>query len=69
MHSARLNNSERLQRVHALLRDGSEHTTLDIIKRASVCAVNSVVSELRDNGFSITCERRGDIWYYKMVAG
>ena len=55
MHAAELANSERLQRVYALLADGEEHSTLDIVKCACVCAVNSCVAELRQAGAEIAC--------------
>ena len=55
MHAARLHSSERLQRVHELLADGGEHSTLEIGMRARVCAVNSCVAELRESGAEITC--------------
>lgn len=67
MHAAKLT-SERLQRVRNFLGDGKKHSTLEIIKRAKVCAVNSIVSELRANGMSIECERKADRWYYWMTA-
>lgn len=67
MHAARLARSERLRRVLVLLEDRKEHSTLDIIQRANVCAVNSIISELRANGSDINCERRGDVWYYKFI--
>ena len=57
MHAASLGRSPRLQRVHALLRDGSEHSTLEIISAARVCAVNSIVAELRANGLHILCRQ------------
>lgn len=72
MHAARIERSERLQRVHALLSDGAEHSTYDIIAEAKVAAVNSIVAELRDNGFYIECRRARDpltgrpIWRYRM---
>lgn len=66
MHSARLSSSDRLKRVAAVLGDGLPHTTLEIVQAAGVCAVNSCVSELRRNGYSITCQRSGDIWRYQM---
>jgi len=53
MHAARIERSERLQRVHALLSDGAEHSTYEIIAGAQVAAVNSIIAELRDNGFYI----------------
>ena len=67
MHSATLETSDRLRRVDKLLSDGNEHSTLDIVTGAQVCAVNSIISELRDNGRDITCQRRGRYWYYRMV--
>ena len=70
MHAARLDRSPRLQRVHAVLADGREHSTLDIVQTAQVCAVNSIVAELRRNGVSITCrqEARGGerVFLYRM---
>lgn len=56
-HSAKLETSSRLQRVHALLADGREYSTLDIVRRCNVCAVNSIIAELRDNGCEIRCRR------------
>lgn len=64
MRSARLATSPRLQRVLALLQDGQRHTTRDIVRRARVCAVNSCVAELRDNGFRIACHREKNTWRY-----
>jgi hypothetical protein len=67
--AARLETSPRLQRVAALLSDGREYSTLDIVIGASVCAVNSCIAELRANGFRIACRRVGDVWYYRMEEG
>lgn len=66
MHYARIEKSERLKRVKELLQDGRCHSTLNIVQNARVCAVNSCVSELRANGCDIDCQRKGDIWYYRM---
>lgn len=69
MHYAKLDKSARLQRVYEYLnRSKSEKTTMDIIKAANVCAVNSIISELRRNGFDIKTRREGGIYYYKLVA-
>lgn len=65
MHNARIERSKRLQRVDNLLADGQEYSTMDIVKKASVCAVNSIVSELRANGRDIVCRRTKDIWFYR----
>ena len=72
MHAARLGRSERLRRVYELLSDGLEHSTLEIALEARVCAVNSIVAELRANGFVIECRQErgshgGRIWLYRMT--
>lgn len=66
MHAARLGHSDRLQRVRALLADGLPRSTMEIIALANVCAVNSIVAELRYNGVPVTCQRVGDIWFYSI---
>ena len=75
MHAARLSRSKRLQRVHALLSDGEWHSTRDIVHAAQVCAVNSIIAELRHNGCWIETRRRpalvGDsavVFEYRLVA-
>lgn len=67
MHYAIITNSKRLQRVDKLLKSGREYSTLDIVTKARVCAVNSIISELRANGRRIACQRRGDVWYYRRI--
>ncbi len=67
MNAARLSNSDRLRRVARLLKSGKTFSTLQIVRLARVCAVNSIVAELRANGMSISCQRRGDRWYYRRV--
>jgi len=67
MKAANLSKSDRLQRVFKLLSKGGEYTTLEIIQKAGVCAVNSIISELRENGYIITCQRRHNKWFYRMV--
>ena len=64
MHFATLEKSQRLQRVLAVLRDGKTHTTRDLIIKAQVCAVNSIVAEIRANGIQVDCRRSGDVWLY-----
>jgi len=49
--------------------DGNRHTTRDIIRKARVCAVNSIISEIRDNGFKVECVRQGDKWFYWLPKG
>lgn len=67
MHAARIEASDRLQRVLALLSDGGWHSTFEIVIGAGVCAVNSCVAELRANGYTIVCRRVGkDRFEYRM---
>ena len=75
MHSASLSRSQRLQRVHTLLSDGAWHSTRDIVDKARVCAVNSIIAELRANGCRIETRRQpalaGDpvvVYQYRLVA-
>jgi hypothetical protein len=68
MNAANFDKSDRLQRVYKLLKKGGEYTTLEIIQRAGVCAVNSIVSELRQAGYQITCQRRADKWFYRLIS-
>jgi biotin operon repressor len=67
MNAARYANSDRLQRAVRYLSDGKWHSTMDIIKAANICAVNSVMSELRENGFSIQSECNARVWYYRLA--
>ena len=70
MHAARLDRSDRLRRVLDVLEDGQEHSTLDLVMLARVCAVNSIVSELRMNGCFIACrqvvENGSRVWLYRL---
>lgn len=69
MNHARLNSSKRLQRVLAVLAvlaDCAEHSTMDLITRARVCAVNSIVAELRGNGIAVACRREAGVYYYRL---
>ena len=52
-HFARLSHSPRLQRVLQLLHDREWRSTREIIYKANVCAVNTCIHELRQNGFII----------------
>lgn len=55
-HSANVESSERLQRVLSFLQGRESATTREIMLCANVCAVNSCVSELRENGYAISCK-------------
>jgi len=73
MHAAKLETSPRLSRVYRLLSDGAEHSTLDIVRGARVCAVSACISELRANGAEIACrlivrQTTGERFYlYRLV--
>ena len=72
LHAALLENSPRLQRVAKLLSDGKPRSTRDIIRGADVCAVSTIVDELRAaiNGFDIQCNQVAhNCWEYKMIGG
>ena len=47
LKAAKLENSDRLRRVHDLLQRGGEFSTMEIVQQAQVCAVNSIIAELR----------------------
>lgn len=69
MNAADIEKSDRLRRVAALLADGREYSTRDIVQLAHVCAVNSVIAELRENGYEIVCRRDGrERFVYRLVA-
>ncbi|MBN1104730.1 MAG: hypothetical protein JXL84_15030 [Deltaproteobacteria bacterium] len=65
IHYAKIEESRRLQRVHRVLFDGKWHGTREIMRAADVCAVNTVVAELRANGCNIftRCVGRGRFEY------
>ena len=69
MHAAKLHKSDRLQRVHTVLKAVSPRwfSTRDIIEIANVCAVSSIASELRANGVNIECRREGNVWSYRLA--
>jgi hypothetical protein len=66
MHSANLDTSKRLQAVYEALEGGKERSTMELIWLSGRVAINSIVSELRDNGIDISCQRRGKAWYYTL---
>lgn len=68
MNAAKIDTSDRLKRVDRLLSSGRAMSTIEIMHAANVCAVNSVVSELRANGRQIRCWQKDRIFYYQMVS-
>lgn len=70
IHFANLRTSKRLQRVLKALRQAGRRglTTWGIISKAMVCAVNSCISELRRNGYQITCKREAEnVFRYRLA--
>ena len=72
MHAAKLEDSPRLQKVLKNLRFHGPMTTMEIMQKCSVCAVNSIIAELRENGFTIDCTavkgQRG-VYQYRLIEG
>ncbi len=68
MNAARIEKSDRLRRVLRALKSRKQLSTRDIIEKTGCCAINSAVAELRQNGHAITCQRRGDVWWYSLRA-
>ncbi len=73
MNQASLKTSPRLRRALKVLREHPAGvTTRQLIQRANVCAVNSIISELRANGVKIQClfegRRNGAAIFRYMVA-
>lgn len=71
IHYAKIDNSPRLKRVHAVLCDGKWHSTRDIMRAADVCAVNSIITELRANEYDIVsrCVGQGRYEYQMIIEG
>lgn len=68
MNAAKLERSDRLQRVRNLLNSGKEYSTMEIVMQANVMAVSACVSELRQQNVPIKCWREGAYFYYQMSA-
>ena len=68
---AKIEDSPRLQRVYQLLSDGHWHGTREIMLTAAVCAVNTVIAELRANGYDIVtrCKGQGRYEYQLLIEG
>ena len=75
MHAARIGNSQRLQDVLGALSRGGQWSTRDLVKATGRFAINSIVAELRENGYDIECEpgtemengRNKRVWRYRLV--
>ena len=58
MKHRKLATNANLQRVMRVLREAKGPiSTMELIREARICAVNSVIAELRENGAEITCKQ------------
>jgi len=67
IHAGNLETSPRLQATLAVLDDGAEHSTLDLLLHTRSCAVHSDIAALRANGIRIAHTRKGRIHYYRLA--
>tara|TARA_R110002094_G_scaffold160396_14_gene145837 strand:- start:1086 stop:1325 length:240 start_codon:yes stop_codon:yes gene_type:complete len=72
MHHSKIATCERLQRTLRVLQKAKGGiSTRDLADRADICAVNSTIAELRENGAEITCRqvvRNGKRrWLYTLI--
>lgn len=68
IHAAKADRSPRLHRVLSVLRDGRDHTSWELQMEARTVAAHTCISELRANGYAITCQRMGHVWVYRLEA-
>ena len=73
MHHAKIETSNRLQKLLALLRQGGWWTTKELMLRTGSVAQATDISELRSNGFDIESRRltsvmdvRRQVWSYRI---
>lgn len=52
-HAAKIESSERLQKVLAILEDGDWHGSFELMSQTKLVAIGSAISEIRANGFGI----------------
>lgn len=64
--AANIDRSRRLSLFLGALASGEWRSTMDIIREAGICAVNSCAAECRAQGIDVACERRGAAWYYRL---
>ncbi len=69
MHAASLKTG-RMTRTLRVLKEAHRKSyapsTRDIQHKAFVCAVSTIISELRAHGYQITCYRTGQVWRYSL---
>lgn len=73
IHAGKVARSARLRRVLGALRGGAEVSSLALAMAARTVAPGTCVSELRANGYAITCRQEttpaGRVWLYRLVSG
>jgi len=67
IHAARIEKSDRLQRVLQVLMAIDKPSSRQIQEIANVCAPSTCISELRKSGYLIDCERQGSIWFFRLL--
>ena len=67
MNHARFETSDRLQKTLEYLIDGKPRSTREIMHGADICAVNSAVDELRENGFDVPCIKKSRPAIYQLI--
>lgn len=67
MHYAKLETSSRLKRALKVLQSRKKpFSTLELMQKAHIMAVNSTISELRQNGIAVKCKREGKLYFYSL---
>ena len=73
MHHAKIETSDRLQTLLAILRQGGWWTTKELMRRTGSVAQATDISELRSNGFDIESRRlkseldsKRQVWSYRI---
>ena len=54
-------------RILEVLRDGQPHRMEEIHQHVGFCRLNSRISELRDRGHRITCDKGGGLYVYRLI--
>lgn len=69
MHHANIESSDRLRRVLGVLERRGKRgaSSMDLVMMARVVAPGTCVSELRHQGYDIGCQRKGDVWTYRLA--
>jgi hypothetical protein len=68
IHFAKLDNSDRLQKLLMCLASGNACTTLELMLATKNCAVATSIDELRHNGIPVECKCIGkSIYTYQLT--